>query len=191
MKQVKDIISGDVFGRLTVSEYSHTGKHYRKYFKTTCQCGTEKILSGEALISGNTKSCGCLATQVKKSHRLPNNYSEITAVILGYKRHAVDRGVEWRLSREEVEELISQKCVYCGTEPSNVKKTKNTLGEGLRYSGIDRVDSTKSYEKGNVVPCCKLCNLAKRDLGVEEFKVWALRLGSHANSPSWGVLDRI
>lgn len=36
-------------------------------------------------------------------------------------------------------------------------------------NGIDRVDNTRGYEKGNVVPCCGTCNLLKGARTVDEF----------------------
>lgn len=46
---------GQEFGRLTVSESVGSGKSLCK-----CSCGNEKIVRTQYLLSGNTKSCGCL-----------------------------------------------------------------------------------------------------------------------------------
>lgn len=173
--------------RLTAKSYSHTGKHGRRYFLFLCDCGNEKLITAEAVISGNTKSCGCLAREKKKSKRISPNHSEITAIILGYKRHAIDRGYKWNLTRQEVEAIVSLNCHYCGIEPSNTKKTKNSIGNGMKYSGIDRIDSSKDYEPTNVVAACKLCNYAKSNLSIDEFKEWAKRLNSMANQWDFSV----
>lgn len=45
-------------------------------------------------------------------------------------------------------------CEYCGT--------KEKLG-------VDRIDNTKGYIKGNCVTCCKWCNMMKKNLSVEDF----------------------
>ena len=136
------------------------------------------------MVSGNTKSCGCLATEGRKARRISSCHSEITAVLLGYKRHAESRGIAWALSRAEVEGLIIKSCNYCGGQPGNVKKTKSSIGAGMKYSGIDRVDSARGYTKDNVVPACKACNFAKSDMTLDEFVVWAKRLGAMA--AQWG-----
>jgi len=44
------------------------------------------------------------------------------------------------------------------------------------YSGIDRLDSSKGYEPGNVVPCCKQCNWAKNDIAYDKFLEWIERV---------------
>lgn len=52
-------ISGQRFGRLTVSELSCV-KNRRTMWGCVCDCGIKIITSGHSLRRGNTKSCGCL-----------------------------------------------------------------------------------------------------------------------------------
>lgn len=65
------------------------------------------------------------------------------------KGGAKARGLEINLDISELEELISNSCHYCG----------GNLNE--HGSGLDRMDNSKGYIKGNVVPCCKDCNTLK------------------------------
>lgn len=46
------------FGSLTCISFSHT-EEGRSYWKCKCDCGNEKIIRGNVLISGRTRSCGC------------------------------------------------------------------------------------------------------------------------------------
>lgn len=177
---------GEKFNRLTCISFSHIGEHNRSYFIFRCDCGKEKIILGSLVRSGNTKSCGCLSKEVKKNKRISDNHSELTAIILGYKRHAIDRGFSWELSREFVRDLIYKDCYYCGSPRSNTKITKNSLPGGLVYSGIDRIDSTKNYTQDNVVPCCRVCNYAKSNMNIKEFNKWAIKIGKKAMAQQWG-----
>lgn len=179
---------GDKYHRLTAIELDHIGHHNRSYFLFQCDCGNKKVILGSGVISGNTKSCGCLARDARALRRLPDNRSEITAIILGYKRHAASRRFEWNLSEAFVSEIVRMSCVYCGESPSNRKKTKNSFGDGFLYSGIDRVDSSKGYTEDNVVPCCKVCNYAKSNMKQYDFRQWALRIGKNAMAAQWGAL---
>lgn len=43
----------------------------------------------------------------------------------------------------------------------------------VNHNGIDRIDSNDGYVQGNVVPCCKYCNMAKMDRTQDEFLKWA------------------
>lgn len=51
---------GDKFVRLTVKFFAGRDKHGKLLWMCLCKCGNLKIISGESLRSGNTKSCGCL-----------------------------------------------------------------------------------------------------------------------------------
>lgn len=164
------------FNRLTVVKLSHSDKRQRKHYLFKCSCGNKKVIQGSLVVSGNTKSCGCLAREIKKARRISKNHSEVTAIILGYKRHARTRGIEFLLSRADVDIIIRQDCFYCGKSPTNRQKTKNSLDGGLLYNGIDRVNSTLDYTTSNAVPCCRTCNLAKRDRTKQEFLDWITRV---------------
>ena len=176
---------GEKYGRLTVLSLSHCDQRHRKWWLCLCECGSNTTLHTGNLRSGNTRSCGCLARDAKAARRISVHHSDITAVILGYKRHALRRGHAWSLTRDEVERLIGLDCFYCGSPPSNTKITKNTV-EPLRYNGIDRLDNAAGYERANTVPCCRICNRAKETLPVDEFSVWAKRLGAMAEQ--WGAV---
>ncbi|QIG69907.1 HNH endonuclease protein [Rhizobium phage RHph_I3_11] len=165
---------------LTYIRLNHIDEKSRKFNLYKCSCGNEKILQQALVRSGNTKSCGCLSKKVKADKRLPDNYSEVTAIILGYKRHANSRKYSWCLSRDFVEDLIKKDCHYCKSPPSNLKKTKNSIG-GLKYNGIDRVNNSLGYTTENVVPCCNICNRAKMSLSYDEFINWVKRLAEQ-----WG-----
>jgi hypothetical protein len=72
--------------RLTPIKFHHRDKRYRKYFVCQCSCGKTIICHGASIVSGNTKSCGCLAKESRANSRLPNNKGVITQIILGIKR---------------------------------------------------------------------------------------------------------
>lgn len=184
----QELVNGEKYNRLTVVSFSHSDKRRRKFYDVQCECGNHKKIMGSAMISGNTKSCGCFSREVKANKRISNNHSEVTAIILGYKRHAESRGFKWFLDREHVELLIASECLYCGSKPSNIKKTKNSISGGLFYSGIDRIDSNSDYTEKNSVPCCKICNYAKSNMDVDEFKEWAIRIGKKAMANQWSLM---
>ncbi len=72
------------------------------------------------------------------------------------------RGILWSLSFEEYSQLIELPCHYCN----------NNLGSPVKRScGLDRLDSSRGYEAGNVVSCCFICNTIKNEhLTQEETK---------------------
>jgi len=182
MKRQYHIKAGDKYGKLTAVKLSHIGNHNRSYFLFKCECGKEKVILGAGVKSGNTKSCGCLSYEAKLKQRLPNNRGVINHLILQYKRHAKDRGFLFSLSYKRFAYLISLPCYYCGSEPGNNKITKNC--SGFLYSGIDRVNNKKNYTVKNTVPCCTICNRAKKDMSLTDFKSWVNKLLAMADQ--WG-----
>lgn len=75
-----------------------------------------------------------------------------------YKKGAKKRKLVFSLTLKEFEEITSKKCYYC-----------NEFSLNKNYSGIDRIDSKKGYEKDNVIPCCEICNKMKMDLNYFDF----------------------
>lgn len=60
---------GQVFGRWTViaiSSIKHTSKR-GFMFECLCECGTTKVVHSQTLLSGDSKSCGCLNDEVRKT----------------------------------------------------------------------------------------------------------------------------
>ena len=61
-------LSGQVFGRLTVTEYlGPRGKDHASWWQCRCECGRIREIRAAALIRGLTKSCGCLVTTLTTS----------------------------------------------------------------------------------------------------------------------------
>lgn len=64
----KPLAIGDKFGRLTVIEEVFILNDKAKY-TVRCDCGTEKVVDRVALISGATKSCGCLSAELSSQRK--------------------------------------------------------------------------------------------------------------------------
>lgn len=183
-KRFAPLVTGQKFHQLTIIELHHQDKRWRRFYTCVCNCGKTRVVQGSHLISGNTRSCGCLHKDAALLNRLPNDQGVINHLILQYKRHARDRGLVFELSKEAFTQLIKMPCHYCGLPPSNNKITKNC--DGFLYSGIDRIDSEIGYIEGNTVPCCSTCNLAKRDLSEHDFLRWIKRVYEHqAMADQW------
>jgi hypothetical protein len=159
-------IAGQRFGKLIATEYSRT-INSKVYWICRCDCGKTKEVMGSSLLSGRTKSCGCMT-------RLPAGESMFNSAYHAYKKGAEKRGLSFTLSTEEFRELTSQDCFYCGDKPSNA--LTSAIGEKYIYNGIDRVDNTKGYFVENCVPCCEMCNKAKATHTQEKFFYWTIRL---------------
>lgn len=79
------------------------------------------------------------------------------------------------ISLNDFKSIASMPCHYCGIEPE-YRTGKYEWNPPVKIHGLDRVDSSGGYTLGNVVSCCKWCNIAKLDRSTEDFLEWARRL---------------
>ena len=168
--------TGKRFGMLTVISFVDTKDGHARWL-CRCDCGNE-IVRGAAV--SRSASCGCLLTPRKGRSapapgRAPGEASRLH-VLRQYRSNAKLRGYSWELTDEEFDRLTSSDCRYCGTPPSRTFSTGSYEGAEFTYNGLDRVNNALGYTSGNTVPCCSICNIAKRDLSYDEFLAWIARL---------------
>jgi hypothetical protein len=112
-------------------------------------------------------------------NKLPYGYAARNELLASYKKSAASRKIKWNLTHEVFFNLVSSPCHYCGTAPNNYRKPNAGVNGGYFYSGIDRIDCSKGYEDGNVLPCCWTCNRAKNNMSYNEFLEWINRLSEY------------
>lgn len=134
----------------------------KTYWICQCDCGTIKEIYSHSLISGKSKTCYCSLRKNDEGHTGRNSMFSC------YKTKCKRQNIEFSITLEQFGEMTKQNCYYCGSEPSNKVAARNWNGDYI-YNGIDRVDNNLGYIDGNMVPCCKNCNLAKRQLSKEQF----------------------
>lgn len=145
-----------------------------------CKCGDIRPVLTRNLISGKSRQCmRCAGKARPKPVRTPPGYANKRNVFYVYQKKAADRGFAFELSQDELLELTQQDCTYCGAPPGNRMYLKHCNGPAFVYNGIDRQDSTQGYVAGNVVPCCRQCNVAKSNHPLPVFIEWAKRVAAH------------
>lgn len=139
--------TGQQFGRLTAIEYAGFKKR-RSLWLCRCECGNKVILTSTALVSGNTKSCGCMLHDPKcnpafrhgdarRGNKTPEYRSYMAAKTRcvnpnhPYWERYGGRGIEFRF--DSFEEFLN----VVGRRPT------------LRHS-IERINRDGHYEAGNV-----------------------------------------
>ena len=101
----------------------------------------------------------------EKSVQWKQRYQTPPGKYIAYKSSARDRGWEFTLTKEEFAELWQQSCFYCGGEIATI--------------GLDRIDNTQGYNKGNVVSCCSTCNYMKATKTFDEYTGHCLKVASY------------
>jgi hypothetical protein len=159
-------LTGQRVGYLIVQSL-HPSTDQRTRWACLCDCGQATVVPSDKLRSGSTQSCGCRNGLPLQAHGL----RRVRAI---YCRNARDRGIAWALTDDDLAELVSESCFYCGATPANA----TSGARSFPYNGIDRIDNTIGYERANCVPCCRPCNMMKGTLDVDTFLALIRRIAS-------------
>lgn len=169
---------GHRYGKLVVlgrAEKEHWRGRRDVHWWCRCDCGGRIAANGTSLRNGHIRSCGCLQ---RESASLPPGVAAFNKLVRQMRNNARKRDYVWHLTDEQVAHLTKQPCYYCGTEPNQVSRSKRLNGVYI-YNGLDRLDNTRGYTIDNVVPCCFVCNQAKRSMTVGKFESWIVRAYEH------------
>lgn len=177
---------GARYGRLTIVGHERQANGCWAVL-CKCDCGASKTVARpDQMVRELTQSCGCLnrerCSQRRKgkapSCELPPGEAAFNFLLRGYRQNALMRALPFELTQTEFKHLTQQPCAYCGKLPETTKWASHYNGSFV-YNGIDRVDPSKGYTPANAVTCCKQCNRAKRDLALDEFLTWLVRVSKH------------
>lgn len=74
-------LTGRVFGKWTAMECVGKNRHNRALWNCHCECGTTRIMPSSALLTGETKSCGCdRLPRIKTSNMAGLRFGEWTVI---------------------------------------------------------------------------------------------------------------
>lgn len=170
---------GSTFGHWTILKYTKP-----RFYLCRCVCGTIREVCRQTLMHHTSPSCGCIGNEIRRSRGRANALkTNIGALWSMTKIKALRCGRVWKLSKKVYQSLIFQPCTYCGVLGTNFKRAarKDAVGS-FYYNGVDRLNSKKGYIRGNVTPCCKVCNRAKSDMTIYDFQSWLAQLVDHVNN---------
>ncbi len=151
-------------------------KHNQPVWICKCECGKVKYLLTNTLLTGVSKSCGCLRKELSTG--------ENSKQWLGYKTlsgsfwclikaSAKKRNLTFDITKEYIYHIfISQqeKCILSGVDISLIKP---------RTASLDRIDSRLGYIKGNIQWVHKDVNVMKQDMSDEEFIEWCRKIAKN------------
>lgn len=137
-------ITGNKYGKLTVENFEGMGKNGQSLWECKCECGIIKTIQKNSLISGKTKSCGCLKkngthkTHGMKGTRLYRCWQAMKTrcgnpKAKGYENYG-GRGIkicdEWENSFEEFAKWAM-------------------ANQYTKYKTLDRIDNNGDYQPSN------------------------------------------
>lgn len=172
MGSLRDL-TGQKFSTLQVVSRVGSNKFGKATWLCQCDCGLTKVISSDHLTRkiDPVKSCGCLQIKQGSDHHQWTGYGEITGA--WWATHVSRSAQKNRPSRQNIpititikeawELFLSQdrKCALSGVPI--------TFNKGNVTASLDRIDSTKGYEVGNVWWVHKDINLMKNVFSVDKF----------------------
>lgn len=185
----KNKLIGNVFGRLTViKEDTHRTKSGGLKWECVCICGKHIITSGADLISGHTKSCGCI---IAEGNNLKHGQNKTTKVSPEYKAwsQAIQRCYNPKI--RNYEDYGGRGVVVCERWLNSFENFFEDMGERPSPNhSLDRFPNNNgNYEPSN----CRWATLIqqsrnKRNNVLIEFRGKMKILGDwllELNIPSW------
>lgn len=140
----KNDLIGARFGRLLVLSFVDRNKRGQSRLAAMCDCGSEVLVKATNLRTGNTKSCGCLRTEMKAERKFVHGQSHdptyktwvsmlqrcINPRVPAYERYG-GRGISV--------------CAAWGSFTGFLAD----MGDRPAGTTIDRIDVNGNYEPGN------------------------------------------
>lgn len=160
---------GQTFGTWKVLACIDTTIKRGRFTACCTVCGFTKTKQGDQLRAKVPQGCRQCSFAAM---RLPGSAQR--DLLRRYIVGAHKRGLVFDLSDQQFNAMILLPCTYCGTPPDTKFEYRGKIR--FTYSGVDRVDSAAGYTLANAVPCCNMCNKAKRALPVAVFLAWLDRV---------------
>ena len=142
-------LTGMKFNRLTVLKLHERTEKRRYMWLCKCDCGNEKVVSGEHLKNGHTKSCGCYKNELVKNINMKTGLSQSK---LFYAYHNMHSRCERK--NNEYYKLYGGRGISVCEEWSGKNGFENFAKWSLENNyeeclQIDRIDNNKGYSPSN------------------------------------------
>ncbi len=148
-RQRRDL-TGFRSGRLVALEDAGAATDGRRLWRCRCDCGIEKIIYPNSLISGRSKSCGCYRSEVSGTIRLRHGDTKSgkrTTEIIAW-RNMRDRCTNMR--RIQWMNYGGRGITVCERWASSFQNFLDDMGrKPTPKHSIDRINNDGDYEPGN------------------------------------------
>lgn len=165
-------LTGQKFGVLEVLYKAAANRTGSTQWYCRCECGAEKVISSDHLTrkKHSVKSCGCKKTKKGIENQAWRGCGDISgdwwySHIERERKQNTRARIKIEITKEYAWELFLKQDKKCALSGMDLK-----IGRGPAYNAsIDRIDSSKGYEEGNIQWVDKTINFMKRTYSQELF----------------------
>lgn len=146
-------LQGKTFGRLTVTQRTAKRKWALVWWQCLCECGNTIEVPSRSLVSGNTRSCGCLRQEINKERAIDRNTthgqteSPTHNIWLGMRRRC------YTPSDGQYHNYGGRGIDICSRWRDSFEAFLEDMGERPDGLEIDRIDNDKGYWCGKCDEC--------------------------------------
>lgn len=145
-------LTGTRFERLVVVRATPERKSGGVTWLCLCDCGKEKLIKGASLISGSTRSCGCLAVE-KTTQRCKDGAVHGMSKDPVYNTWATMRARCENPKNPSFRKYGAKGIWVCGYLDQSPRSIVEIVGERPPGKSIDRIDGKLGYTCGRCQDC--------------------------------------
>lgn len=169
-KRYQERLLGQKFGLLVVDRFAGYAPGKKTTWKCRCDCGGSAVVRNDCLVSGATRSCGCLQNQKGRQNPRWKGCGEISGRVWNkLQADAKRRGLLFTLKIDDAWRLFlaqERRCALTGLYLHFSSRGFPADGN----ASLDRIDSTFGYTLDNVQWVEKRINFMKQALSQDEFQ---------------------
>ena len=156
--------TGERFGMLTAIERLPNYKGNKTWYRCICDCGTEKAVSGSSLVTGNTKTCGCISrSRIQFYQTFHKELDDQRPKFLVYKHTAPNKKVYIGITKQNTEKRWQN---------GNGYNTQSKFWKAIKKYGWDNITHEVVAENLTEKEACEL-----EEKLIEEYKSTDSRYG--------------
>lgn len=172
-------LTGMLFDRLLViSSTKERGPSGSIKWKCLCTCGNVTTVTSNSLLTGATKSCGCLQRERSTTHGLTGTQEYKTFLHRQRRDREYAYDTNWTSCMELALNVYSDKCAIC-----DMSKEEHLIKYGKRLC-VDHVRPLSlghGLRLGNAALLCVKCNAVKHNTDINNLPVeWQASLIWHS-----------
>jgi len=164
----------------------------RKMYKVQCGCGKIELRRPTHVNSGRTKSCkSCSAKLTVSKYPMPVNKTGCNGLsgthFFSIKNSAKIRKITFDVTPEFLWKLYEDQFGMCAISGVRIHLKdaikNNSVDWSVVTASLDRIDSSKGYQPGNVWWVHKRVNRLKNDFSMDELLYWSQAIVKQHGNP--------